>query len=223
MENEIYVRNCPKCGKKIYYSREDNLKRDEKKNLLCKSCCRKGKRFSDEHRKKLSECKIGKKQSIIVRLKNSNTNKQRFLNDPSLKKKMSETSKRILHLPEIRKRHIEAMAKVNFLGKTYDVGQLELIEKWNRLGFNFQPNYQIHTNDFLCYIDGYDKKHNVILEYDAKYHLKPYQQKKDLVRQNKIIEIIKPKKFWRYNKINGIFIECLSNYKSKEPTTVVVE
>lgn len=204
-----YVRNCPKCYKEIYYSREDNLKRDKKKNLLCRSCCRKGRIFSDEHRKKLSEGKIGKKQSIIVRLKNSNTNKQRFLNDPSLKKKMSETSKKILHLPEIRKKHIEAMTKINFLGKMYDIGQLELIEKWNRLGFNFQPNYQVHTDDFLCYIDGYDEKKNVVLEYDSKYHTSIDRQKKDLIRQQKIIDILNPKKFWRYDAVNKQFKNVL--------------
>ena len=47
-----------------------------------------------------------------------------------------------------------------------------------------------------------DKEKNVILEYDSKYHLKSKQQKKDLIRQNKIIDILKPKKFWRYDTVN---------------------
>jgi len=43
---------------------------------------------------------------------------------------------------------------------------------------------------------------NVILEYDSKYHTKLNQQLKDLVRQNKIIEMLKPKAFWRYDVTN---------------------
>ncbi len=41
------------------------------------------------------------------------------------------------------------------------------------------------------------KYENVVLEYDGRYHSKP--QQKDLLRQQKIIDILKPKKFWRYN------------------------
>jgi hypothetical protein len=91
------------------------------------------------------------------------------------------------------------MAKTKYLGRKTDKGQLELLEKWNKLGFNFIPNYQVHTDLDLFYIDGYDKKRNVVLEYDTKYHKRLGQRKKDLVRQQKIIEILKPKKFWRYN------------------------
>ena len=139
------------------------------------------------------------------------------------KKKLSDASKNAWNNPIIRKKYNDALEKTKYLKVRTDRGQLELIEKWNRLGFNFEPNFQIKTDQDLFYLDGYDKEKNVVLEYDSKYHSKPFQQKKDLIRQNKIIEILKPKKFWRYNKINRIFIECLSNYRSKEPTTVVVE
>ena len=115
---------------------------------------------------------------------------------------MSEASKIALHRPDVRKRHIEAMAKNHFLGNTMDAGQAELLDKWNRLGFKLEPNYQIHTDDFLCYLDGYDKENNVVLEYDGKYHCSIGQQKRDLMRQQKIIDILNPKKFWRYNSVN---------------------
>lgn len=41
-------------------------------------------------------------------------------------------------------------------------------------------------NRELFYIDRYDKEKNVVLEYDSKYHKKPYQRQKDLVRQQKL-------------------------------------
>jgi len=46
--------------------------------------------------------------------------------------------------------------------------------------------------------DKYNK--NIVLEYDSKYHNR--QKQKDLVRQEKIINILKPKKFWRYDVVN---------------------
>ena len=70
------------------------------------------------------------------------------------------------------------------------------------MGFEFEPNYQIHTDEFLCYIDGYDKKNNVVIEYDGKYHTSLRQKERDLVRQNKIVEILNPKRFWRYDVVN---------------------
>jgi len=197
-----YKRVCPECNKEILYSLMDNLKRAEKANSVCKSCSKKGKKFSDEHKEKLRESRIGRKNSLISRLKNSKTQKQRFIDNPELRKKASETSKRILHQVDIRKKHIEALSKTRWLGKTFDKGQLEMIEKWNQLGFHFEPNFQLHTNNFLCYVDGYDKEKNVVLEYDGKYHTTLKQQKKDLIRQQKIIDILKPKKFWRYDLTN---------------------
>jgi hypothetical protein len=40
-----------------------------------------------------------------------------------------------------------------------------------------------------------------VVEYDSKYHHGKQQKEKDLIRQQKIIDILKPKKFWRYNSI----------------------
>jgi len=61
----------------------------------------------------------------------------------------------------------------------------------------------------LCYIDGYDKEHNVVLEYDSKYHLKLSQQNKDKKRQQKIIDILKPRRFWRYDAVNKTFVNVV--------------
>lgn len=201
-----YERHCPQCNGKILYSLPSNFYRAKKKNVLCKTCSQIGRKFSDESKKKMREKKIGGKQSYETRLKNSNTQKKRY-SDPFEKKKMSIAVKLALHRPDVRQRHINAMAKNHFLGNSMDVGQLELLEKWNRLGFNFSPNYQIHTDNFLCYIDGYDKENNVVLEYDGKYHQTIGQKTRDLIRQQRIIDIIHPKKFWRYDSIN----KCWNN------------
>ena len=125
------------------------------------------------------------------------------------REKLSEKVKIAIHKPDIRKRHVKALAETKYLGKPVDRGQIEMLNKWNKLGFNFQPNYQIYTDTDLFYVDGYDKEKNVVLEYDSKYHLRSKQRERDLVRQNKIINILKPKKFWRYDAINKKFNNVL--------------
>jgi len=104
--------------------------------------------------------------------------------------------------PITRKKYYDALQKTKWLKVRTDMGQVELLEKWNRLGFKFEPNYQVHTDTDLFYVDGYDPIHNVVIEYDGKYHFIPSQQQKDLVRQQKIIDILQPKKFWRYDAVN---------------------
>jgi hypothetical protein len=127
------------------------------------------------------------------------------------RKKTSKSTKIALNKPDVRKRHIEALAETKWLGKSVDRGQIDLLNKWNRMGFKFEPNYQIHTNDFLAYLDGYDKDKNVVIEYDSKYHNRPNRQRADLLRQEKIIDILKPKVFWRYNAVSK---ECKAVYRS---------
>jgi SET domain-containing protein len=51
-------------------------------------------------------------------------------------------------------------------------------------------------------LDGYDKEKNVVIEFDSKYHKYGKQKMKDLIRQEFIINYLKPKKFWRYDAIN---------------------
>lgn len=117
--------------------------------------------------------------------------------------------KEVLHRPNVRKKHLDAIRNSTWAKVKTDKGQLELLEKWNRLGFHFEPNYKIHSNTEFFYIDGYDKEKNIVLEYDSKYHFRPYIQQKDLVRQQKIISLLHPKKFWRYNSVNKTFRNVL--------------
>jgi len=148
-----------------------------------------------EYRKKMS-ASILKARTNPVFVKNH----KESLNRLDVIQKMSDNTTRSWNTPSIKKKYIESMSKTKWLKVRTDVGQLEMLEKWNRLGFKFEPNYQLHTDEVLYYLDGYDKEHNVVFEYDSKYHNN--QKEKDLIRQNKIIELLHPKKFWRYNAVN---------------------
>jgi very-short-patch-repair endonuclease len=188
MENKEYIRNCPMCGKKVYHTTKRILNQSIKEYRSCMSCSKKS----------INNPNFGIKQSSNICLKKSYSQKQRYKKLEE-REKASASTKRSWKNIEIRKKMIHTSKWIN---RRLDRGQLELLDKWNKLGFKFEPNYQIRIDDFLCYVDGYDKEKNVVLEYDGKYHHKLIQQKKDLVRQNKIISILNPKKFWRYDSVN---------------------
>lgn len=125
------------------------------------------------------------------------------------RQKISRSVKLAMTKPDVKKKVYDSLVRTKYLKVRTDSGQLELLKRWNDLGFCFEPNYQLHTDDFLCYIDGYDKTHNVVLEYDGKYHKKIEQQRKDLVRQQQIIRILNPKRFWRYDSESKQFRSIL--------------
>lgn len=174
---------------------------------FCKqvSDIQKGKKLSQETKDKMAESHSGEKAPWYGKQLTEDTKKKmsqahiNLMSSEEHRRKLSDTAKQRWAKPSTRKNYIDSISKSKWLKVRCDIGQLEMIEKWNRLGFEFEPNYQLHTDDVLYYIDGYDKKHNVVLEYDSDYHNQYPQQEKDAVRQQRIVNILKPKKFWRYN------------------------
>jgi hypothetical protein len=151
-----------------------------------------GKHWSEDVKKRIKQSNLRKSNEASDRMI------KRYSN-PEERKRMGELIKLALHRPDIRAKHLKALSETKYLGRKTDKGQLELLDKWNRLGFEFEPNYPLITEGDLFFIDGYDKKHNVVMEYDGVYHNSPRQRKKDLIRQQKVIDVLRPKKFWRYN------------------------
>lgn len=222
MKNPNYQRSCPECGIPLFYSGDNKVAyrrwyQANKLNSKCYKCSKTGRLLSQKTKEKMSQKQTirysnpeeHKKTSDSVKTvfqdsykrKNRQIIQLKRYSNPRERKKTGEAVKLAMHRPDVRKRHIAALAETKWLGKAVDRGQIELLNKWNQLGFKFEPNYQLHTDTDLFYVDGYDKKHNVVLEYDSKYHLRPSQQKKDFIRQQKIIDVLKPKKFWRYDAV----------------------
>ena len=198
---------CPECGRKRLYQWKHIADKIIRNGTLCKSCVHKGdkcylygKKLSQEEMERLRKLRVGVKHNDITKSKMSIAGKVRYLSAES-RKETSELTKIAMHIPEVRKRHIEGLYHSKWIKVRTDKGQSEMINRWNKLGFNFEINYQVHTDTDLFYVDGYDKERNVVLEYDGKYHQKSYQRQKDLIRQQKIIDILRPKKFWRYNVV----------------------
>lgn len=197
LQKIVWKRNCPHCGNEVVYSSKGNLKRATETNS-----CRHKKRgpCPDWVKHKISVKKKGRcggDKHPMFGKHHSEETKQK-LREISLKQFENGISEET----KLKLRISAANQPRDFLGKAVDNGQLEMINCWNKLGFNFEVNYKLHTNDFLYFLDGYDKEHNVVLEYDSKYHNTDRNVKKDLIRQNNIISILKPNKFWRYNSVN---------------------
>lgn len=202
-----YKKNCPECGLEITYKQKRYLDDSLLKNKKCRWCCnvirgkssnRKGIFHNENSKLAISLAHKGKKLSVETKQRMSNFQKTRYSNENE-RKKMSVRITNAMHRPDVRKKHIESLHQSKWIKVKTDKGQLELLDKWNKLGFNFEPNYKIKTDIDLFYIDGYDKNKNVVLEYDSKYHKPLNQMEKDLIRQRKIIDILHPKKFWKYD------------------------
>lgn len=230
---EEFNRRCPTCDKELFYSNKGKLTRAIKDKCKCRSCSTlgrivstetaakisvahkgrisplRGRPISEEHKRKDSIAHLGKRHSPQSRLKNSFShrgckawNKGKNYSEER-KKEMSECAKQAMHRPEVRRRHIEALYDSEWLKVKTDKGQLEMLEKWRRLGFHFKPNYAVKGDDFLYYLDGYDPVLNVVMEYDGKYHFRKSTeiQMKDRIREKNIINLLHPRKFWRYNAV----------------------
>lgn len=90
-----FTRPCPKCGKEMSYKNEYGLMRAIKNNNLCRYCAHKGKTFSEETKRKISESKKGRKLSPLseeTKRKISMANKGRTFSEET-RRKISERMK----------------------------------------------------------------------------------------------------------------------------------
>lgn len=229
---KVWKKNCPKCGSEQQYSTLQDYNKALKRNRQCKKCSHLGNVLSEETKVKLSKLKIGKNNPFYgkhhteksKKLMGGSVKNHKGVNGPFYgKHHTEETIQNIANKLRNRKSKLQTINKISMSVKSawndpvkrnnmlssskwnnrcLDKGQLELLEKWNKLGFNFVPNFKIRCGNFIYYLDGYDTIYNVIIEYDSAYHKKSSQKKKDLVRQNRIIETLNPKKFWRYDSVS---------------------
>ena len=175
------TRKCPMCGENVLYRRYHTWWRANRENRRCGDCAEKCKvktQFKKGHKNIAN--------TLSARRKMSESQKMRYSN-PRERENTSKSVKKAMHKPDVRRKHLDALGKSKYFGKTVDVDQVRIINKLNLLGFYFEINYQFRSDVNIYYIDGYDKIHNIILEIDSAYHKKPKQIEKDIIRQNIII------------------------------------
>lgn len=201
-------RNCPKCYKKLTYSRLSDCNAAEKRRSKCNDCAQKGKILSEEHKQKISESNKGKIFSVEYRQKlseslkgnqNGGGNKGRIPWNKG-KKGGSPTNGmegRKHTLETKRKMRLSAIARIEHnLGQiqpNYNPEACRLIDEYGKKhGFNFQHaenGGEFHIKPLGYWVDGYDVGQNVVIEADESHHFQNGKLiQKDKQRQQEIEE-----------------------------------
>ena len=162
----------------------------------------KGKVFSKETKRKLSESKIGDKnptKRLDVRIKISNTIKRnpRIFSDETKRKISIKSREQMLRRIEM----LGIKPRPNFSPKA-----CKYFDKLNEeKSWNLRHAMNGGEKRVICYfVDGYDEKRNIVIEYDEPHHYDIYGQlkEKDVVRMKDIMSLINCK-FYRYNEKIG--------------------
>lgn len=193
--NGKWCKKCVKCQKNIIYSSRNSALKN--KNIKCNSCAKKGMKYSDEIKRKLSLQKLGKNNPMFGK--------------PSFMKGKHHTEEtkyklRIATIKDLRKKGLLPSQK------NYNLTACKFIDNFNKeKGWNLQHALNGGEVEIYGYfVDGYDKERNIVFEYDEQKHRCNWKRQKDLLRQNRIIENIKPNMFIRYDEVENKLYDVIS-------------
>jgi hypothetical protein len=230
-------RNCPKCNKEIFYSSKGNLKRAERNSVLCSSCCLIGNHYSKgksppnkgnrkaEIQKSLDLGLIWKENNLWFRKCPTCNNPTKCSSYDNAYRRLRECCHKCGNRKNIgserstdtkNKQRISAIKRLQkhqlFNKPNFNPKACEFINKLNSsMGFNLKHALnggEVWLNGF--YPDGYDKEKNIIFEYDESHHSNPKLKEKDVDRQEKLINEVRPSKFIRYNEKDNRLYDALT-------------
>lgn len=162
-----FKRLCPKCGKELTYTRKDHFNRAVSKNSTCKPC------FYSNREIHLKRRNILRSEEIREKISNGT------------KEGMLKTGNGYRTAEQNRKCQLKRMERLG-ISACEDEGAREWFDRYNKeTNSNFQPK---RFDELGYFADGYDETRHIWIEYDTKYHSMLYQQKKDEIRQNNIVE-----------------------------------
>lgn len=189
-----YIRKCKNCGKDIRYSCRGSFILCEKNNTICVKCATKeSKKYINRSFQKTK----GYRKMMSKKLKSARKLSKKY-NSEECREKL-----RIAKLNQIKK-----------LGTQYNYNPVacKFIENFGKKnGYNFQ--HALNGGEVIVSgysLDGYDKDKNVVFEYDEPKHNCISVKKNDQIRENRIIEKIKPKIFIRYNEEDNELYDVIS-------------
>lgn len=191
---------CPDCNKLQYYSRKDSLELAKRTNAICLSCSQKGKLLSSETKNRIRISLVGRKVPLATRNKISCSMVGK-VGKPHTKE--TKHKLRLATILDLKKKG------VNPSNSNFNPAACKFIDMLNEEhGWNLQHARNGGEIELYGYfVDGYDKDRNIIFEYDELSHERRDRKRKDLIRQNNLLEKINPTKFIRYNEKNNRLYE----------------
>ena len=187
-----FERVC-KCGKILKYTCRQGLNIAKKRNSVCKKCATKeSAKYADKSYFKTVEYR----EMMSNTLKSPEKNKNKFTEE--FREKL-----RVAKLNQIRKLVTQ---------RTYNPNACKFIDDFGKKnGYNFRHALNGGEKIIAGYsLDGYDENRNIVFEYDEPKHNAPSVRKNDKLREQRIIEKIKPRMFIRYNEEFGKLYDIVS-------------
>jgi len=193
----MWVKNCPECDCVQHYKYRGDLTTAKRLNSKCKSCSYKGRVYSKEHNRKISESRKGTKCSEETKRKLSKANKGRIYSEEHNKKiSLAKTGKkRAPFSDECRKRMSESHVGLKHTNSTKKKQRLTAINRIEEQKGQMMPNYnpsaclifdqlneknnwklqhaenggEYKIPDLGYFVDAIDFKNKIIIEYDEKW------------------------------------------------------
>ena len=205
------TRKCPNCGKTLTYSTIGNRNLADRKGNICRSCTFSGRHPSAETRKRQSASHIGFKHTTAHRTKISGNGNPMYgvhrydRSNPFFGKQHREEARRKMRVAACKRvlnLHRSSNGRVNNVGtgeKSY-FDQLEKERGW--LG-----NRQHFVSHLGYFVDYYEPKHNIVVEYDEPRHYRHgHLREKDRKRMEQIRAHLNCE-FWRYDAYRKQLVE----------------
>ncbi len=234
---DSWTKNCPKCGKKQEYSSWDSLRFAIRKNTICNPCRAASKKVIPENGiwKRVCKCgeemiyscrrsfNTGKRTNAVCRkcaTKESGKTNRLWMKNDKYRNKMSKSLKMVWKtnaygeatrqkwrenkLRQIRQQGIQW---------TYNPDACRFMDKLNdKFGWNLQHAMNGGEIQVVGYmLDGYDKNKNIIFEYDEPKHRTLSHRKRDREREIRIIKVLSPSSFFRYDEKDKKLMEIIDN------------
>lgn len=219
-----FKRNCPSYNKEMFYSTFKSLKRAILRNLPCLSCLRKGennvmygKKHTPEVVEILRKINLGRHPSKKTRKKMSMSNAWRGIHrygsdSPFYGKRHTDDWKRHMRVLMCKRllklRGDNKNAWINNIGKKENryFSKLEKDKGWNGI-YHKKSGKQFLIKDLGYFVDYYEPKLNIVVEYDEPRHYRfGVLKDKDIKRMNEIKNHLGCQ-FWRYNEYEKKLVE----------------
>ena len=187
-----WFRECPVCGKTLYYSSSSKRTFAEKRGSKCMSCASQNHVHSEETRRKMSRAQKGNNHPMYGK-KHSEETKQKLSesligriawNKGKARSKETRRKIRLKTIENLQNKHGQVYPNYNPKG-------CKLIEEYGRQhGYNFQHaenGGEFHIKKLGFWVDGYDVEQNVVIEVDeSRHYTNGKLKKKDIQRQQEI-------------------------------------